>query len=83
MEEHYEWIDDIIEIGNKTAPTCVEYPIVRFSCRPYPGTLLTLQQIADPAREISALYEMLDDQDDTNVSEDGEMYTVCSACDLT
>ena len=29
LQEHYEWIDDIIEIGNKTAPTCVEYPIVR------------------------------------------------------
>ncbi|KAI0337396.1 1-Cys peroxiredoxin [Trametopsis cervina] len=28
LEEHYEWIDDIIEIGNKTAPTCVEYPII-------------------------------------------------------
>ncbi|EKM57744.1 uncharacterized protein PHACADRAFT_251566 [Phanerochaete carnosa HHB-10118-sp] len=28
LQEHYEWIEDIIEIGNKTAPTCVEYPII-------------------------------------------------------
>ena len=38
LQEHYDWIDDIIEIGNKTAPTCVEYPIVRpfiFFLEPY------------------------------------------------
>ncbi|KAI0779171.1 cysteine peroxiredoxin [Irpex lacteus] len=56
LQEHYDWIDDIIEIGNKTAPTCVEYPI-----------------IADPRREISKLYQMLDEGDMSNVSADGEM----------
>lgn len=59
LQEHYEWIDDIIEIGNKTAPTCVEYPI-----------------IADPDRSISNLYEMLDEQDMTNVSPGGDMCTI-------
>ncbi|KAI0693154.1 cysteine peroxiredoxin [Cytidiella melzeri] len=56
LQEHYEWIEDIIEIGNKTAPTCVEYPI-----------------IADPERKIARLYDMLDEEDMTNVSSDGEM----------
>ncbi|THH00460.1 hypothetical protein EW026_g2076 [Hermanssonia centrifuga] len=59
LQEHYDWIDDIIEIGNKTAPTCVEYPI-----------------IADPTREVSKLYEMLDESDNSNVSADDEMYTI-------
>ncbi|GJE85423.1 peroxiredoxin [Phanerochaete sordida] len=59
LQEHYEWIEDIIEIGNKTAPTCVEYPI-----------------IADPDRSIAKMYEMLDEQDPSNVSEDGEMNTI-------
>jgi alkyl hydroperoxide reductase subunit AhpC len=34
-------------------------------------------QIADPERTVANLYEMLDEQDATNVSEDGQMYTVC------
>ena len=29
LQTHFEWIEDIIEIGTKKAPTCVEYPIVR------------------------------------------------------
>ncbi|TCD69555.1 hypothetical protein EIP91_007179 [Steccherinum ochraceum] len=28
LKTHFEWIEDIIEIGTKTAPTCVEYPII-------------------------------------------------------
>lgn len=52
LQEHYDWIDDIIEIGNKTAPTCVEYPIVctqrlslqlnidlALDCRPNEGSI--------------------------------------------
>lgn len=75
LQEHYEWIDDIIEIGNKTAPTCVEYPIVRPRVRrPCPRTHRA--QIADPDRSISNLYEMLDEQDMTNVSPGGDMCTV-------
>ncbi|KAK7685477.1 hypothetical protein QCA50_011341 [Cerrena zonata] len=59
VQSHNEWIEDIIEIGNKTAPTCVEYPI-----------------IADPDRDISRLYDMLDEQDETNVDEEGLPYTI-------
>ncbi|CAL1698857.1 unnamed protein product [Somion occarium] len=59
VQSHHEWIEDIIEIGNKTAPTCVEYPI-----------------IADPERNISRLYEMLDEQDETNVDGEGLPYTI-------
>ncbi|KAI0071053.1 cysteine peroxiredoxin [Panus rudis PR-1116 ss-1] len=59
LQTHHEWIEDIIEIGNKTAPTCVEYPI-----------------IADPERTISKLYDMLDEQDETNVDEEGLPYTI-------
>ncbi|KAF7791708.1 hypothetical protein EIP86_002732 [Pleurotus ostreatoroseus] len=58
LQEHYEWIDDIIEIGNKTAPTCVEYPI-----------------IADPLKEVSTLYEMIDEGSNSNVS-DAEYHTI-------
>ena len=29
LQTHFEWIEDIIEIASKQAPTCVEYPIVR------------------------------------------------------
>ena len=29
LQTHFEWIEDIIEIASKTAPACVEYPIVR------------------------------------------------------
>jgi len=28
LKTHFEWIEDIIEIGIKKAPTCVEYPII-------------------------------------------------------
>lgn len=35
LEDHYEWIGDIIDIGNLTAPTCVEYPIVRIVALQY------------------------------------------------
>lgn len=28
LQTHFEWIEDIIEIASKTAPACVEYPIV-------------------------------------------------------
>ncbi|KAJ3491577.1 hypothetical protein NLI96_g603 [Meripilus lineatus] len=28
LQTHFEWIEDIIEIASKTAPTCVEYPII-------------------------------------------------------
>ncbi|KAL4246667.1 peroxiredoxin family protein [Abortiporus biennis] len=59
IQTHYEWIEDIIEIGNKTAPTCVEYPL-----------------IGDGDRKISLLYDMLDQQDTTNVDEDGLPYTI-------
>jgi alkyl hydroperoxide reductase subunit AhpC len=52
LQEHFAWIDDIIEIGNKIAPTCVEYPI-----------------IADPQRKVSALYEMFDESNNSNVSD--------------
>lgn len=75
LQEHYEWIDDIIEIGNKTAPTCVEYPIVR-PFLPCTLHLLTLAQIADPDRKVSRMYKMVDEQDMTNVSANGEMNTV-------
>ena len=40
-------------------------------------------QIADPDRKVSFMYEMLDEQDMTNVSEEGQMNTVCPTCDLT
>lgn len=30
LQTHFEWIEDIIEIASKRAPTCVEYPIVCF-----------------------------------------------------
>ena len=77
LQEHYEWIDDIIEIGNKTAPTCVEYPIV--SAPAHRVSWLTTSfplQIADPDRAVSRLYDMLDEGDLSNVSADGEMCTV-------
>ncbi|THH28473.1 hypothetical protein EUX98_g5721 [Antrodiella citrinella] len=28
LKTHFDWIEDIIEIGNKKGPTCVEYPII-------------------------------------------------------
>ncbi|KAH8103136.1 1-Cys peroxiredoxin [Cristinia sonorae] len=62
LKTHFEWIDDIIEIGNMMSPsipTCVEYPI-----------------IADGERQIATLYGMLDEQDKTNVDEDGLPYTI-------
>lgn len=79
VQSHHEWIEDIIEIGNKTAPTCVEYPIVRLisHCLPSPSFISReTRKIADPDRDISRLYDMLDEQDETNVDEEGLPYTV-------
>ena len=78
VQSHNEWIEDIIEIGNKTAPTCVEYPIVRnlfSSISMTPLHTCRNWKIADPDRDISRLYDMLDEQDETNVDEEGLSYT--------
>ncbi len=70
LHEHYEWIDDIIEIGNKTAPTCVEYPIVCPRRTVAARCTLIRTQIADPLREVSNVYEMTDNGTSSNVSDE-------------
>ena len=85
LNDHEKWVEDINDWGNKFGPTNVQFPIVSFHypCVSVNGLspfdCIVYKQIADPDRKISTLYDMLDQQDETNRDAKGLPFTVsCS-----
>ena len=84
LNDHEKWVEDINDWGNKFGPTNVQFPIVsfRYPCifvnRLSPFDCIVYKQIADPDRKISTLYDMLDQQDETNRDAKGLPFTVSS-----
>jgi len=63
LKSHFEWMEDIEEIG----------PIILNNAAP---ACVEYPIIADTDRKISVLYDMLDEQDTTNVDSLGLPYTI-------
>ena len=77
LSDHNKWVVDINDFGSRYGPTDVQFPIVSITThRPSPGQLTSSRQIADEERKISALYDMLDQQDVTNRDAKGLPFTV-------